>query len=269
VAELCALDLLHAAKPGSLPNIHAIGFASPAIGNQALSFFVQQRGWKKFLTTYLLPGKFQASILALSLHRNHGHPIYGPAPLVSKHIESHLERRLILSRGEDVDEPIARDSIGILNPGRVAEDTLGRWLAFLPQAEELQESIGPTTSQPSQTPEDKHSTWEHREAPAAHASSSVVLGTPDVGGRAANSTQIRNNIVSFPFSQVLSPPPHPQSLLKGGDNSQKTAAWCRPDKPGQTFCSAGSKLILPAIPVSNHAKQRMTLIVPLSCRSRN
>ena len=56
VAELCALDLLHAAKPGRLPNIQAIGFASPAIGNQALASFVQQRGWKKFLTSYLLPG---------------------------------------------------------------------------------------------------------------------------------------------------------------------------------------------------------------------
>lgn len=66
MAELCALNLLHAAKPGHLPNIQAIGFASPAIniGNQALASFLQQRGWKRFLTSYLLPGEL---LLALPL----------------------------------------------------------------------------------------------------------------------------------------------------------------------------------------------------------
>lgn len=56
VAEICALDLLHAAEGANLPDVKAIGFATPAIGNAALARMVQRRGWDRRLFNYLLPG---------------------------------------------------------------------------------------------------------------------------------------------------------------------------------------------------------------------
>lgn len=58
VAEICVLDLLHDCAKGSEPDIKAIGFATPAIGNQALADLVVKHGWQKHLTSYLLPGKY-------------------------------------------------------------------------------------------------------------------------------------------------------------------------------------------------------------------
>ena len=60
VAQICALDLLHAAPPHRPPQLQAIGFAAPAIGNQALAAFVERKGWQQRLTNYLLPGEILA-----------------------------------------------------------------------------------------------------------------------------------------------------------------------------------------------------------------
>ena len=60
VAQICALDLLHAAPLHRLPQLQAIAFAAPAIGNQALAAFVERRGWQQRLTNYLLPGEILA-----------------------------------------------------------------------------------------------------------------------------------------------------------------------------------------------------------------
>ena len=50
------LDLLHDFGQGAEPDVRAIGFATPAIGNQALADFVVRHGWQNYLTSYLLPG---------------------------------------------------------------------------------------------------------------------------------------------------------------------------------------------------------------------
>ncbi len=61
VAEICVLDLLHGSAKGAEPDIRAIGFATPAIGNQALADYVVKNGWQGYLTSYLLPGKHLSS----------------------------------------------------------------------------------------------------------------------------------------------------------------------------------------------------------------
>lgn len=61
MAEICVLDLLHGAAPGEKLDIQAIGFATPAIGNQALADYVQEKGWQSYLTSYLLPGMILAA----------------------------------------------------------------------------------------------------------------------------------------------------------------------------------------------------------------
>ena len=65
VAEISALDLLYSAAQNSEPepNLKVIGFAAPAIGNQALADFVRQHGWHKHIQNYVLPGLLRKYIL--------------------------------------------------------------------------------------------------------------------------------------------------------------------------------------------------------------
>ena len=63
MAELCVLDLLHSSAQGEELDIQAIGFATPAIGNQALADYVHERGWQRYLTSYLLPGEHVSPVL--------------------------------------------------------------------------------------------------------------------------------------------------------------------------------------------------------------
>ena len=67
VAEISALDLLHSAAQNSEPepNLKVIGFAAPAIGNQALADFVRQHGWHKHIQNYVLPGLLIEQILLI------------------------------------------------------------------------------------------------------------------------------------------------------------------------------------------------------------
>ena len=58
VAELCTLDLLHSFLGDSPPDVNAIGFATPAVGNEALAKYVRRQGWQSRLRTYLLPGSY-------------------------------------------------------------------------------------------------------------------------------------------------------------------------------------------------------------------
>lgn len=55
------MDLLHTQPAGLLPDVKAIGFATPAIGNLALADHVKQQGWQFYLSNYLLPGELQTA----------------------------------------------------------------------------------------------------------------------------------------------------------------------------------------------------------------
>lgn len=60
MAQICALDLLKALEGskefGRVP-LRCICYAAPAIGNAAVTNFVDQKGWHHHFINYLLPGE--------------------------------------------------------------------------------------------------------------------------------------------------------------------------------------------------------------------
>ena len=64
MAQLCALELLHAAADSGAPapDIAAVGFATPAVGNVALAAHASARGWAGRIVTYLLPGVLKGQV---------------------------------------------------------------------------------------------------------------------------------------------------------------------------------------------------------------
>ena len=64
MAQLCALDLLQAAAGAGVlaPDVTAVGYATPAVGNAALAAHATARGWAGRFVTYLLPGVFKDQV---------------------------------------------------------------------------------------------------------------------------------------------------------------------------------------------------------------
>ena len=58
VAQICALDLLHALRQRGEPahGIACVGYASPAIGNRALAAGVHEMGLSHHFLNYSIPG---------------------------------------------------------------------------------------------------------------------------------------------------------------------------------------------------------------------
>ena len=57
VATLCAIKLLRQFPAAVKLPLRCICFAMPAIGNHELASSVQQAGWDRYLSNYLLPGE--------------------------------------------------------------------------------------------------------------------------------------------------------------------------------------------------------------------
>lgn len=66
---LCTLDLLQQQGVLHDPAVACVGFATPAVGNMALSEHVSKQGWQKYITNYLVPGKHIISIVAVSVSK--------------------------------------------------------------------------------------------------------------------------------------------------------------------------------------------------------
>ena len=58
MAQICMLDLLWALRQRGEPTegVACIGYAGPAIGNQALAAGVQHMGWGPHFINYSIPG---------------------------------------------------------------------------------------------------------------------------------------------------------------------------------------------------------------------
>lgn len=68
VAQLCTLRLLSQLPEEAKPSVRCITFACPAVGNPALSSFVQERGWDSCFQNLLIPGAALLLPPAWSLH---------------------------------------------------------------------------------------------------------------------------------------------------------------------------------------------------------
>ena len=93
VAEICALDLLfHAARKGNSRKLalKVVGFAAPAIGNQALADFVKQHGWHQYMTNYILPGRFDVRYLSYISRTTLGRSLYMQPQLPHQNMEPFL-----------------------------------------------------------------------------------------------------------------------------------------------------------------------------------
>eukprot|EP00891_Asterochloris_glomerata_P007897 jgi/Astpho2/7897/fgenesh1_pg.00118_%23_12_t len=71
VAQLCALDLLHSLPDEAPQHVACIGFAMPAVGNQALAALVHARGWERHLVNFLVPEDVISQLLSPSTDPAH------------------------------------------------------------------------------------------------------------------------------------------------------------------------------------------------------